>query len=70
MTKCSEKMIQLILHEYKIFNAQVILRDDYTSEEFIDIVVGRRVYMPCLYVNILRKRKSTIYLFTNCYLGL
>jgi len=51
MTKCSEKMIQLILHEYKIFNAQVLFRDDYTSDEFIDVVVGRRVYMPCLYVN-------------------
>lgn len=50
MTKCSEKMIQLILHEYKIFNAQVLFRDDYTSDEFIDVVVGRRVYLPCLYV--------------------
>ncbi|CAF3399220.1 unnamed protein product [Rotaria sp. Silwood1] len=50
MTKCSEKMIQLILHEYKMFNAQVLFRDDYTSDEFIDVVVGRRVYMPCLYV--------------------
>lgn len=43
-------MIQLILHEYKIFNAQVLFRDDYTSDEFIDVVVGRRVYLPCLYV--------------------
>ncbi len=51
MTKCSEKMINLILHEYKIFNAQVLFRDDYTSDEFIDVVVGRRVYLPCLYVN-------------------
>ncbi|CAF4166038.1 unnamed protein product [Adineta steineri] len=50
MTKCSEKLINLILHEYKIFNAQVLFRDDYTSDEFIDVVVGRRVYMPCLYV--------------------
>ncbi|CAF3295660.1 unnamed protein product [Rotaria socialis] len=50
MTRCSEKMIQLILHEYKMFNAQVLFRDDYTSEDFIDVVVGRRVYMPCLYV--------------------
>jgi ribosome-interacting GTPase 1 len=50
MTKCPEKMIHLILHEYKIFNAQVLFRDDYTSDEFIDVVVGRRVYMPCIYV--------------------
>ena len=44
-------MINLILHEYKIFNAQVLFRDDYTSDEFIDVVVGRRVYLPCLYVS-------------------
>jgi len=57
MTKCPEKMIHLILHEYKIFNAQVLFRDDYTSDEFIDVVVGRRVYMPCIYV---KKKKKLI----------
>ncbi|XP_060579011.1 developmentally-regulated GTP-binding protein 2-like isoform X1 [Ruditapes philippinarum] len=50
LTKTSEKMIQLILHEYKIFNAEIVFRSDCTAEEFIDVVVGSRVYMPCLYV--------------------
>ncbi|XP_045213437.1 developmentally-regulated GTP-binding protein 2-like [Mercenaria mercenaria] len=50
LTKTSEKMIQLILHEYKIFNAEVVFRSDCTADEFIDVVVGSRVYMPCLYV--------------------
>jgi ribosome-interacting GTPase 1 len=65
MTKCSEKLINLILHEYKLFNAQVLFRDDYTSDEFIDVVVGRRVYMPCLYVrkeNHQRKKIDLIFL--------
>ncbi|CAF1162359.1 unnamed protein product [Didymodactylos carnosus] len=35
---------------FKIFNAQVLFREDCTSDDFIDVVVGRRVYMPCLYV--------------------
>ncbi|WAQ97440.1 DRG2-like protein [Mya arenaria] len=50
LTKTSEKMIQLILHEYKIFNAEVLFRDDCTTEEFIDVLVEGRIYMPCLYV--------------------
>ncbi|XP_005112963.1 developmentally-regulated GTP-binding protein 2 [Aplysia californica] len=50
LTKTSEKMIQLILHEYKIFNAEVLFREDCTSDEFVDVILGTRVYMPCLYV--------------------
>lgn len=50
LTKTNEKMVQLILHEYKIFNAEVVFRDDCTSDEFVDVILGNRVYMPCLYV--------------------
>uniref|UniRef100_A0A8C2G444 Developmentally regulated GTP binding protein 2 n=1 Tax=Cyprinus carpio TaxID=7962 RepID=A0A8C2G444_CYPCA len=50
LTHCSEKLVQLILHEYKIFNAEVLFREDSTPDEFIDVIVGNRVYMPCLYV--------------------
>ncbi|KAL8581066.1 Developmentally-regulated GTP-binding protein 2 [Nucella lapillus] len=50
MTKCSEKMVQLILHQYKMFNAEVLFKEDCTSDEFVDVVMGDRVYMPCLYV--------------------
>ena len=50
LTKINDKMINLILHEYKIFNADVVLRGDYGAEDFIDVVVGNRKYMPCLYV--------------------
>jgi len=50
LTKISEKMIQLILHEYKIFNADIVFRNDYGEDELIDVIVGNRKYMPCLYV--------------------
>ncbi|KAG7253934.1 hypothetical protein CRUP_031770 [Coryphaenoides rupestris] len=35
---------------FKIFNAEVLFREDSTADEFIDVIVGNRVYMPCLYV--------------------
>ncbi|GFR74179.1 developmentally-regulated GTP-binding protein 2 [Elysia marginata] len=50
LTKCNERMVQLILHEYKIFNAEVLFREDCTSDDFVDVILGNRVYMPCLYV--------------------
>lgn len=50
LTKCSEKMVQTILHSYKIFNAEVLFREDATTDDFIDVVVGNRVYLPCIYV--------------------
>ncbi|KAI0239842.1 Developmentally-regulated GTP-binding protein 2 [Lamellibrachia satsuma] len=50
LTNCSEKLVQMILHEYKIFNAEVLFREDCTADEFIDVIVGNRVYMNCLYV--------------------
>ena len=37
----------------EIFNAEVLFREDCSPDEFIDVIVGNRVYMPCLYVSIL-----------------
>ena len=50
LTHLSEKLVQLILHEYKIFNAEVLFREDSTADEFIDVICDNRVYLPCLYV--------------------
>ena len=36
----------------EIFNAEVLFREDCSADEFIDVIVGNRVYMPCLYVKI------------------
>lgn len=50
MTKCTEKLVASILSEYKIFNGEVLFKEDCTADEFIDVIVGNRIYMPCLYV--------------------
>ncbi len=93
LTKCSEKLVQMILHEYsilaltnseplqwkmmkrqirwrfrreqnfgwipilfltrapEIFHAEVLFREDATADEFIDVIQGNRMYVPCLYVS-------------------
>lgn len=50
LTKIDEKLVQLILHEYKIFNAEVLFREDCNADELIDVICANRVYLPCLYV--------------------
>ncbi|KAL1116221.1 hypothetical protein AAG570_005716, partial [Ranatra chinensis] len=50
LTNVDEKMVQVILHEYKIFNAEVLFRDDCTMDDLIDVILGNRMYIPCLYV--------------------
>jgi ribosome-interacting GTPase 1 len=41
---------RLICKEYKISCAELILREDITSDQFIDVIEGNRSYIPVLYV--------------------
>ena len=50
LTKISEKGILASLNEYSIFNANVVLRQDITIDEFIDVLEGNRAYVPVVYV--------------------
>merc|ERR1712142_594671 len=43
-------LVKSILSEFRICNADVILREDATEDDLIDVVEGNRVYIPCLYV--------------------
>lgn len=43
-------LVKTILNEYKIHNADIVLRVDSTSEELIDVIEGNRVYIPCIYL--------------------
>lgn len=43
-------LVKSILSEYKIHNADIILREDATSDDLIDMVEGNRVYIPCIYL--------------------
>jgi ribosome-interacting GTPase 1 len=54
LTHLDDRMIRMVLHEYKIFNAEILFRCDATVDDLIDVVEtqmgAKRVYMPCLYV--------------------
>jgi ribosome-interacting GTPase 1 len=41
---------RLVCKEYKISCAEIILREDVTVDQFIDIIEGNRAYIPVLYV--------------------
>ncbi|OZJ02672.1 Developmentally-regulated GTP-binding protein 2, partial [Bifiguratus adelaidae] len=49
LTSLNEKMVYNILHDYKIFNAEVLIREDITVDDFIDVVLGNRKYLKCVY---------------------
>lgn len=46
--KISENEIKAVLNEYRIFNANVLLRQDITVDELIDVLEGNRVYIPAV----------------------
>ncbi|KAI5822715.1 developmentally regulated GTP-binding protein [Schizophyllum commune Tattone D] len=50
LTKTDEKTIRTILASYKLHNCDVMIREDITTDEFIDVLIGNRKYVPCLYV--------------------
>lgn len=45
----NDKSVYRILHEYKIHNAEVLLREDSTLDDFVDVIIGNRLYMKCVY---------------------
>lgn len=50
LTRTDEKTIRTILAGYKLHNCDVMIREDITTDEFIDVLIGTRKYIPCLYV--------------------
>jgi len=50
LTHIDEKLIRSILQQFKIHHCEIIIREDCTTDQFIDIIEGNRVYSPCLYV--------------------
>lgn len=49
LTHINEKVVKNILSEYKIHNADVLVHDDSTVDDLIDVVEGNRKYIKCLY---------------------
>eukprot|EP00455_Lapot_gusevi_P051135 TRINITY_DN755_c0_g1_i1.p1 TRINITY_DN755_c0_g1~~TRINITY_DN755_c0_g1_i1.p1 ORF type:complete len:367 (+),score=128.01 TRINITY_DN755_c0_g1_i1:108-1208(+) len=50
LTHISEHVVKAVLHEYRVHNAEILVREDATLDQFIDVIEGNRVYMRCLYV--------------------
>ncbi|KAI5478510.1 developmentally regulated GTP-binding protein 2 [Pseudohyphozyma bogoriensis] len=50
MTKTDEKSIRGVLQAYKIHSADVMIREDVTIDDFVDVLIGTRKYVNCLYV--------------------
>ncbi|KAL7408847.1 P-loop containing nucleoside triphosphate hydrolase protein [Mrakia frigida] len=50
LTKIDDRMIRTILQSYKIHNCDVMVREDIDTDEFIDVLLGNRKYLQCLYV--------------------
>lgn len=50
LTKIDKKMVQNVLHEYKMHNVHVTFHGDYDVDELIDVIEGNRKYIKCLYV--------------------
>jgi ribosome-interacting GTPase 1 len=42
--------VKSVLGEYRIHNADIIVRCDASVDDLIDIIEGNRVYIPCIYV--------------------
>ncbi|MFQ5975976.1 MAG: OBG GTPase family GTP-binding protein [Candidatus Hydrothermarchaeales archaeon] len=45
-----EGTIKAVLNEYRIHNADVVVREDITVDQIIDVALGNRVYIPALVV--------------------
>ncbi|MDO8871061.1 MAG: GTP-binding protein [Methanobacteriaceae archaeon] len=50
LTHLDEKIIRSIINEYGMHNADVLLRDDVTIDQFIDALEANRTYIPAVAV--------------------
>jgi len=50
MTKISEKLLKQILNVYGIVSAGVVIREDISSEQLVDFLIGNRTYTQSLAV--------------------
>ena len=49
LTHLDERMAYHILHDYRIHNAELLIREDITVDQLIDVILGNRKYIKCLY---------------------
>ena len=49
LTRINKKVIEQILQSYKIHNCDIVIREDCSVDDFIDVIEGNRKYLPCLF---------------------
>jgi ribosome-interacting GTPase 1 len=47
--RVNDETIKAILKEYRINNADILIKCDATEDDIIDVIEGNRKYIPCLY---------------------
>lgn len=50
LSELDETTVRKILQEYRIFNVDVLIREDCTIDQFVDLLEGNRKYLRCLFV--------------------
>jgi len=50
LTQLDERIIRSVLNEYGIHNADVLIREDITVDQFIDVMEANRAYIPAITV--------------------
>ena len=50
LTKIDRDTIAAVLKEFRINNAQIVIRDDITTEQLIDVLEGNKKYVPAITV--------------------
>ncbi len=50
LSRINNREILAALNQYSIFNADVVIHQDITIDEFIDVLEGNRAYVPAVYV--------------------
>jgi small GTP-binding protein len=50
LTRITREMVREALQEFKLFNAEVVIRQDVSMEHLTDCILGNRAYIPSLVV--------------------
>ncbi len=50
LTKLSEETIKAILKEFRLENSSIVLREDITDDQLIDVIEGSKKYVPAIVV--------------------
>ena len=45
LTKIDEKLIKIIFQDYKVHNVDVLIREDITVDDLIDVIEGIKIYL-------------------------